>query len=447
MGCAPAQRGCGGEPPVAVEPARSATASADRSRPRRAACPARRSRRTGGSRGTASRPATRRRRRRPPPRTASPARRPQRQRQRRPRASRPAARLHVTRQLDDAEVDAVADDDRARGSAVFELSSVMPKGGRLASANANTAPTPAAGTAPGRCATSRKNSRIASSTATTTSTRRDRQVVDSADSLLGGDRDVAGEPDAHARARSGRPAERVHVGAHAFDQRRRLGRAGREAADLDQHQRDAQLAAGEPAARPGPSRRARWRTSSRCPRSRAAAPARCRRAACPSACRTPSAGAPRSARGSSSGPRDRGGGAVLLDERALGGEAGADVADLACSDSRRTRTARSSRKRSPAARRSGLPTSTRTPRYCRPAIRWRSSSMATTLGAERGSSSSMSLRRCRYRLTVRTRRRDGQQQRDRPQQLAVPERPGDESAGQSPWRGCCFQRHVGGGGR
>jgi hypothetical protein len=42
------------------------------------------------------------------------------------------------------------------------------------------------------------------------------------------------------------PAQRLHVGAHALDQRGRLGGAGREAAHLDQHQGDAQLVAGEP---------------------------------------------------------------------------------------------------------------------------------------------------------------------------------------------------------
>ena len=51
---------------------RSAAAPAGRWRPRTAACPGRRSCRTGGSRGTASRPATRRRRRPRAPPTASP---------------------------------------------------------------------------------------------------------------------------------------------------------------------------------------------------------------------------------------------------------------------------------------------------------------------------------------------------------------------------------------
>ena len=95
-----------------------------------------------------------------------------------------------------------------------------------------------------------------------------------------------------------------------------------------------------------------------------------------------------------------------------------------------TRAASASRKRSAASRRAAGafgPASTRTPRYCKPGIRDRSSSMARTLGERAGSSCSISLRRFAYRCAVRPERRERQQQRRRPQPAAAGQREGDEA--------------------
>ena len=292
---------------------------------------------------------------------------------------------------------AVADDDRAEERGVrVELGDAE---GRQAGERegVDRRHRRAAGTAPGRCAASRRRRRSRSSTDDHDQHRRDREILDERRHLLGGDRDVAGEPDAHAR--------RVAVGAaraRACPARtRRMSAADREALvekppDLDQHERR------------GPASRSR----SGCARARRrrAGPAyllldvreveRRRRLAVVEQRAGLLGVLPVQAILDALADRleivevDQAGG-VVLDEGALGGEAGAHVAHLG----RAGRRARAPRDRRGTARRrggrSGRPTSTSTPRYCSPAMRWRSSSMAITLGASRGSSSSMSLRRLR----------------------------------------------------
>ena len=132
--------------------------------------PGRRSRRTAGSRGTAWRPATRRRRPPPAPPTASPSASPTAQAPAPPRRLPLPARLEVPGQLDDAEVDPVADDDRAQERRVrVELGDPERRqAGQAEGVDGATAP--AAGTAPGCCASSRRTGRWPASTATTTST-------------------------------------------------------------------------------------------------------------------------------------------------------------------------------------------------------------------------------------------------------------------------------------
>ena len=176
----------------------------------------------------------------------------------------------------------------------------------------------------------------------------------------------------------------------------RLRGAGREAADLDQQQRQPQLAAGEAVAVQVARRRAaRAYFCSMSEKSSGGGGSLSSSSVPGLSCRTPSAAGPRCARGSSrrsSSVEQRGG--VRLDEGALGLRSRCARRSPGRAGSARTRAARSSRNRSPAGEAGrARPTSTTTPRYCSPAMRWRSSSMATTLGASRGSSSSMSLRR------------------------------------------------------
>ena len=338
----------------------------------------------------------RRRRRRPSPPTASPCASPHSASASASSTASPvAARLHVTRQLDDAEVDAVADDDRPR-NAVLELSSVMPNGGRLARANAIHRRDPQRQEQRGqlrRPAVKQHDQR--QQHRHHHQHRRERQVLHQRGRLLGRDGDVAGEPDAHARARTGPCRPAPHVG------RTRAISAAACAALVEKPPTSISISVTPslrlekrfPSRSPPPS----WPRvlAARCRRSPAAAPARSRRAGCPSVLRVLPAQAVLDALADRLQilQLDQRGG-VRLDEGALGGEAGADVADLVVrvlADARRQVVQETLAR---GAGCSGRPTSTRTPRYCSPAMRRRSSSMATTLGASRGNSSSTSLRRC-----------------------------------------------------
>ncbi len=179
-----------------------------------------------------------RRRQRPP---AGP---PQRDHQRLLDALPLAARLEVAGELDDAEVDPVADDDRSQERGVrVELGDPerrqageaegVDRGERQRQEQRRDAARPAVEQDDGQQHRDHHQH------------RRERQVLDQRGHLLGRDGDVAGQPDLHAGGVGGGPAQRPHVVLHLVDEGAGLRGAGREAADLDQHERQAQLAVGE----------------------------------------------------------------------------------------------------------------------------------------------------------------------------------------------------------
>ena len=189
----------------------------------------------------------------------------------------------------------------------------------------------------------------------------------------------------------------------------------------------------------------RRRTSSRCPRSPASAPAPSRRAACPSPWRTPSAGAPRCARGSSSDPP--GPAARRRGSRRTRARSAKPVRTSLTSVPGYcwTRTARSSRNRSPGGQAIRAAHVDQDAQVLQPGH-----ALAQLIdGDDAGRRTGQQLLDVAAQMAIEIRRspgrRDRQQERDRPQQLAVPQRPGDEAAGEGSWGGCGFGRHVGEG--
>ena len=154
------------------------------------------------------------------------------------------ARLEVPRELDDAEVDPVADDDRPQERRVrVELGDPErrqagePEGVDRRERQRQEQRRDAAGPAVEQDDGQQHGDHDEH--------RRERQVLDQRGHLLGRDGDVAGQPDLHAGGVGAGPSQRPHVVLDLVDEGRGLRGAGREAADLDQHQRQAQLAAGE----------------------------------------------------------------------------------------------------------------------------------------------------------------------------------------------------------